>query len=336
MHLFLPLLFLVLQLTVGGETVTCSSTSATGATKPLYLLTLIGGDDELSVLSGARIAQDQINNHTDLLPGYHVELVFERIGECSSFTVLSKLAKHILNPTCGPIVAIIGLMCSSHTSLLSPVAGHDGYDLIQLSSANSPIFQTQNHRFPHLWRFLGSATAYADTVLSMMEQFKWKRVGVVYNTESNYHRETAQYIEHIVKQSDNRSIAFSVGLSGTRKAFFDYAFSVIMTTKATIVIMLLNKEQTSLFLMRAHNDRLTYPKYTWIYINSINHPLFGVEQGILANPITRNLLLLTLNDNLNDSLILVSGIASEKFRNTYFKDLNKEILKDFLKEIYQM
>ena len=184
MQLVLPLM-LVLQLTtVEGETVSCPNTSATGATKPLYLLTLIGGDDELSVLSGARIARDQINNHTDLLPGYHVELVFERIGECSSFTVLSKLAKHILNPTCGPIVAIIGMMCSSHTSLLSPVAGHDGYDLIQLSSANSPIFQTQNHRFPHLWQFLGSATVYSDTILAIMDQYNWNRIGVVYNVES--------------------------------------------------------------------------------------------------------------------------------------------------------
>ena len=108
------------------------------------------------------------------------------------------------------------------------MAGHDGYDLIQLSSANSPIFQTQNHRFPHLWRFLGSATAYADTVLSMMEQFKWKRVGVVYNTDSNFDHETAKYIEHIVKQSGNRSIAFAVGVSGTRKAYFESVFFTII------------------------------------------------------------------------------------------------------------
>ena len=55
-QLLLLLLFLVIQLTVGEETISCPNTSATGATKPLYLLTLIiGGDDELSVLSGARI-----------------------------------------------------------------------------------------------------------------------------------------------------------------------------------------------------------------------------------------------------------------------------------------
>ena len=317
MQLVLPLM-LVLQLTVEGETVSCPNTSATGATKPLYLLTLIGGDDELSVLSGARIARDQINNHTDLLPGYHVELVFERIGECSSFTVLSKLAKHILNPTCGPIVAIIGLMCSSHTSLLSPVAGHDGYDLIQLSSANSPIFQTQSHRFPHLWRFLGSATAYADTVLSMMEQFKWKRVGVVYNTESNYHRETAQYIEHIVKQSDNRSIAFSVGVSGTRKAYFESVFSTIKITKVAIVVVMLNKEQTVYFLWQAHNIGMANPTYTWIHIE----PEFSFNQQSVLKIFTKGNLFLTIRKMVkNDALILMAGVKYAKFKAAYLNNL---------------
>ena len=237
------LVFLSLQQMSVGEW--CSNTTASGATKPLYLLALIGGDNEMNVLSGAQIARDQINTRNDLLPGYHLELIFERIGKCEQVgTGLSGLAKYIFNPpTCGPIVAIIGLMCSSHASILSPVAGHDGYDFIQLSAANSPVFHTQNHHFPHFWLFLGSATAYADTVLSMMEQFKWKRVGVVYNTDSIFCHETAQYIENGMRHSENHNIAFSVGVSGTKKKYLDNAFMIIKNTRTAVVVILLSAEQ---------------------------------------------------------------------------------------------
>ena len=60
-------------------------------------------------------------------------------------------------------------MCSSHTAALSPVAGHNGFDLIQLSIANSPLFKTSSSSFSHLWRFLGSDTDYADTALALMD-----------------------------------------------------------------------------------------------------------------------------------------------------------------------
>ena len=85
----------------------------------------------------------------------------------------------VKDPPCRPVVAVAGLLCSSHTAELARIAGHDGLGgsvPLQLSAANSPIFRTHNDRFPHLWHFLGSATAYTDTVLAMMDRFSWTRV----------------------------------------------------------------------------------------------------------------------------------------------------------------
>ena len=150
----------------------CPNTSAVGDTKPLYLLSLQSFPGGLTVLSGSRIARDEINNHSDILSDYHIELIVDTIEGCSSNEAgigLSNLLKHTLNPPCRPVVAVAGLGCSSHTSVLSPIAGHENFDLIQLSAANAPIFETENHHFPHLWRFLGSATVYSDAVLAIMD-----------------------------------------------------------------------------------------------------------------------------------------------------------------------
>ena len=308
------------QMNVGES---CLKASAAGTTKPLYLLALIGGDDERNVLSGAQIARDQINTRNDLLPGYHLELIFERIGKCEQVgTGLNGLAKHIFNPpTCGPIVAIIGLMCSSHASILSPVAGHDGYDLIQLSAANSPVFQTQNHHFPHFWQFLGSATAYADTVLSMMEQFKWKRVGVVYNTDSIFCTETAQYIENVARHSENHSITFSAGVSGIRKKYLDDAFMTIKNTRTAVVVILLSSEQMPVFLQQATRLGFVYPEYAWIQIVPVISSS-EIEQDVLENIITGSSLLLKQTyEPQNDSLMLISKVMYREFKDMFVNNL---------------
>ena len=82
----------------------------------------------------------------------------------------------------------------------------NGFDLIQLASANSPIFQTQNDRFPHLWTFIGSATVYSDIVLALMDDFNWKRVGLVYNSDSEFTREIAVDFEQKIKSSRKQKI----------------------------------------------------------------------------------------------------------------------------------
>ena len=69
-----------------------TSCPSSAETKPIYLLTLVpfpdpleggGWDKGLGAISGARVARDAINNRTDLLPGYHIELIVQNVEACS-------------------------------------------------------------------------------------------------------------------------------------------------------------------------------------------------------------------------------------------------------------
>ena len=140
----------------------------------------------INVLSGPRIARDEITDQSvDILSDYHIELIVDTIEGCSSNEAglgLSNLLKHTLNSQCNPVVAVPGLGCSSHTSVLSLIAGHYNYDLIQLSSANVAILDTENHRIPHLLASLGfSKSATHHVAIAIMDQFNWTRIGIVYN-----------------------------------------------------------------------------------------------------------------------------------------------------------
>ena len=169
---------------------------------------------------------------------------------------------------CSPVVAVMGLECSSHTSILSPVAGHEGFDLIQLSKASSPIFEAQNNQFPHLWRFTGAATVYSDTVLAIMDQFNWTRVGIVYNTDSLLYSELAMDIEQKIKQSGNKSVAFSLGIRGT---YLDAMISNIKSKETGVLVKLPSTRQSHALLSYTYRHGLVYPHYTWIHIGT--HPI---------------------------------------------------------------
>ena len=279
----------------------------------------------VSIVSGALIAQDEINNRTNLIPGYHIELIVKRREPCSSNHLvagLSNLLNYTIDPPCRPVVAVSGLGCSSHTIVMSPVAGHNGFDLIQLSSANSPIFQTQNHRFPHLWNFLGSATVYPDTVLALMDQFNWKRVGLVYNSGSVFTHEIAVYFEQKIKSSRSKHLVFSEEIRGTTKIYFDRVISHIKSQGVTILVVMLSKEQDSILVTRVLKEGLLYPQYIWIHVEImlewlVNEKLY--DRATIFSGIEGHIFLVPLTTAHNQSARLVSdepySVFEQKFKN---------------------
>ena len=334
MKLLVQLLF-VIAVAVNCDATSCPNTTATGDTKPLYLLLLVPHSRSVHhSLVAPRIAQEEINNHSDLLPGYHVELIVDTIEGCSSVEAsigLSNLIKHTVNPSCRPVIAVMGLRCSSHTAVLSPVAGHKGFDLIQLSSATSPIFDTQNSRFPHLWRFVGAATVYSDTVLAIMDQFNWTRVGIAYNLGSSLFSELAKDMEHKLK-SNNRSVAFSLGIRETKSYYLDAVISNIKSKETGILVTMLSIKQTQALLLETYRKELTYPHYTWIHV--AKRPLYYASYGkeFLNKTAFHHILLRTKYEFKDQDTLLVSNRTISSYR-TRFKNLVKQLYNETVRFI---
>ena len=309
----------------------CPNTSLNEDTKPLYLVTLVSFTSAISIVAGALVAQEEINNRTNLLPGYHIELIVKRQEPCSSSDIatgLSNILKYTIDPPCRPVVAVSGLGCSSHAAVMSPIIGHDGFDLIHLSSANSPVFRTQTHRFPHLWTFIGSATVYSDMVLALMEQFNWGRVGLVYNSGSVFTSELARYFEQKLKFSVNKILVLNEEIRGTSKIYFDRVISNIKSQGVTILVAMLREEQDSILVNRAVEEGLLHPQYIWVHVEIRPEWLFehrdreailsGIEGHIFLFPSTGH----------NRSAHLVSNEAYSAFERKYENKLPQ------LKEYY--
>ena len=332
---------LVLFLLIPRLNVECCPSTGGAVTKPLYLLTLVpfpqdngGWDKGLGVIAGSRVAQDEINNRTDLLPGYHIELIVENIEACSRTEAgigLSNLVRYTVDPPCRPVVAVTGLVCSSHTAALSPVAGHNGFDLIQLSIANSPLFKTSSSSFSHLWRFLGSDTDYADTALALMDQFGWSTIGLVYDVGSAFHSETAQYFSRQIRKSNNKTIAFDIAVSGTNPLYFEQVLFQLRNSEETIMLVSLNAHQVCLLLNQTLNEGFVYPNYTWILVEMTVDSLVSVnvlDPTIIYNASCGHIHLFAQTHPENKSLTLPSGETIASLDIKYELEFN-EVMKDY-------
>ena len=308
----LPLFFLA---TLEYSDTSCPSSTDNEDTKPLYLLALLANyDNPENDLLAANVAQEEINNRSDILPGYHIEIIQGTTEICSSLHAgigLSSLVKHTVNPPCRPVVAVMGPGCATQASKISPVASHKGFDLIQLSKAVSPIFETENKQFSHLWRFRGAATAYSDTILAIMDQFNWTRVGIVYNIESSLFTGLAKDVEKKIKLSSNKSVAFSMGIAGSKAYFLDAVISNIKSKETGVLVKLLTGRQTRALASLAYQHRLIYPHYTWIHVTN---PKWLIGKGY-ANSQTsyRHITIYTKTTGESDNTYLVSNETFSEF-----------------------
>ena len=329
-------------LVAAANAITCPSSTA--ETKPLYLLTLVpfpdpgaGWDRGLGTIPGARIAQDEINNRTDLLPGYHIELIVENIEACSRTEVgigLNNLVKYTMNPPCRPVVAVTGLMCSSHTSALSPIAGHDGFDLIQLSVANSPIFEEQFVNFPHLWRFLGSGNLYVQATLSLMDHLNWNRIAILYDTGSTLFKHVSINLIKAIESRNDKSIVFSAGLSGTYLTHLDQIVADIRDLEATVVFAALNPLQSSHLLCKLEQVGQTFPSYIWIRITTTIDDIIQ-DKACEEEALTRaqqGHIELQIEGHVSNDTMLVSGDDFLMYRMKYQRYL-LEVERDYNQNI---
>ena len=114
MEIFSLLIFLVISFELGATT-SCPNSTANGDTKPLYLLVLLATlESSEHAFVAATIAQEEINNRSDILPGYHIKLIRDTVGICTSSQAdigLSNLVEHTVSPQCRPC-------CCSHGTWL--------------------------------------------------------------------------------------------------------------------------------------------------------------------------------------------------------------------------
>lgn len=286
------------------------------------------------LLASARVAIKEINSDPNLLPGHRL-LLEERGHEAcgipgGNFGIFN-LVKYAVNPgsSSNGILAAIGTFCSSSTKAISPVAGRKDINLIQLSASNSPDFLKHKDSYPHLWRFLESATVHADAMVSIMDQFNWKKAALVVDFENSFFSGIGEkFIQTLQNRSDlkllyQRSLLQLSNIEDIVKGIRD--------NQARIIFLATTAPQAARIYCIAARYNMHWPNYVWVLADYLSDVILDevMENNYCSVDDLRKVMngsLITyfsLEPDDPSSTVLVSNNTYNEYKLKYEKELVK-------------
>lgn len=159
-----------------------------------------------ALIPAARLAVDHINNRSDILQGYTLNLLEGESG-CDLIykTFINFTAQVFYHPKRQRIVGMVGPGCSDSAIILEKLISQPQINLLQISIANTPSIDSTH---VNSFRTVGSGLVFIDAYLKLIDIAKWERVGVLYDEEREFH--TSIYNAFIDQLGDK--LAFSLPL----------------------------------------------------------------------------------------------------------------------------
>uniref|UniRef100_A0A6Q2WP67 Gamma-aminobutyric acid type B receptor subunit 1 n=1 Tax=Esox lucius TaxID=8010 RepID=A0A6Q2WP67_ESOLU len=205
-------------------------------------------------LPSAQMALDLVNNRTDILPDYELELIYyDSMCDPGEST---KLLYDLLYTE--PIKTVLMPGCSSVSTLVAEAARM--WNLIVLSYGSSSPALSNRDRFPTFFRTHPSATLHNPTRVRLFQKWKWTKIATIQQTTEVF-TSTLDDLEQRVKEA---GIEISV-----RQSFLtDPAVAVknLKRQDARIIVGLFYETEARKVFCEVFKEKLYGKKYVWFLI----------------------------------------------------------------------
>ncbi|XP_061631687.1 gamma-aminobutyric acid type B receptor subunit 1 isoform X2 [Phyllopteryx taeniolatus] len=205
-------------------------------------------------LPSAQMALDLVNNRSDILPDYELELIhYDSMCDPGEST---KLLYDLLYTE--PIKIVLMPGCSGVSTIVAEAARM--WNLIVLSYGSSSPALSNRQRFPTFFRTHPSATLHNPTRVQLFQKWKWTRIATIQQTTEVF-TSTLDDLEQRVKEA---GIEISV-----RQSFLtDPAVAVknLKRQDARIIVGLFYETEARKVFCEVFKEKLYGKKYVWFLI----------------------------------------------------------------------
>uniref|UniRef100_A0A8C2F4C2 Gamma-aminobutyric acid (GABA) B receptor, 1a n=1 Tax=Cyprinus carpio TaxID=7962 RepID=A0A8C2F4C2_CYPCA len=230
----------------------------TNTNKKLYIGALFpmsgGWPGGQACLPAAQMALDLVNNRTDILPDYELELIhYDSMCDPGEAT---KLLYDLLYTE--PIKIVLMPGCSSVSTLVAEAARM--WNLIVFSYGSSSPALSNRQRFPTFFRTHPSATLHNPTRVRLFQKWGWTKIATIQQTTEVF-TSTLDDLEERVKEA---GIEISV-----RQSFLtDPAVAVknLKRQDARIIVGLFYETEARKVFCEVFKEKLYGKKYVWFLI----------------------------------------------------------------------
>ena len=217
-----------------------------------------------AVIPAVRLAVDRINNRSDVLPGYEIQLLEGNSGCQYRPKSTYSFVRNIFHDgsaarTSSHVVGVIGPACSESALLLGTLGARDTVSLIQISpGATSPLL-ADTVKYRNTFRTLSTALQHIEAVTRLMTLNSWENVAVLHDSTRVYFRLTSEKL--ITEYSAQ------VGFDSAIDETFYPLGSVEARHKVIVLIAGSQLSRRVMCLAYHHKPQLIYPVYQWIIVD---------------------------------------------------------------------
>lgn len=220
--------------------------------------------DGPAVFLAAKLAVDIINNRTDILHGYKLELLRGDSG-CNVVSKTSTaLVENLFNKRGKQVLGIIGPGCSKAGLLVSNVISTNqrGISIPTIHLGGSPLFIAERQMFSLSFSMLDAPHTSADAILAVMQKNGWSNITILYDESHLYY---STIVEHF-QQRHMKGLTIPIASVLYRGQI---PFSQIRDSENRIILVLVGQNMLSQVLCITLRNGYVYPKYQFVLLNRI-------------------------------------------------------------------
>ena len=210
-------------------------------------------DDGHNVAPAAYLAVEQINNRSDILSDYRVELL-PLDGGCT-ITERTVVGINNLACTCKPIVGIIGPSCGTSALLVGEFTSRDQFSMVTTHYGEWNIFGNREI-FPFAFAMLGSNSITIQAFTNLVIKNNWSKIILFYSKDNLDLSEVSAGIRKNVRDTPGFDVAF---MSPIHDNFIP--LQEIKQSFARVIIVLSSAKATLRTLCLAFHEGMIFPRY---------------------------------------------------------------------------
>ena len=247
-------------------------------------------DDGHDITPAAYLAVEQINNRSDILSEYQIEVV--RLDGGCTVTERTVIGVNELVCSCTPVVGIIGPSCGTSALTVGKLTNRDDFSMITFHYGEKNILG--NHTiFPFAFGMLGSniitIQAYTDLIL----QNRWTRIVLLHPDDGEDFREVSIGIENNIRNIPGFDVSYISSISLTF-----IPLKEIRESYARVIILLASAEQTLYTLCQAYHNGMIFPKYQWVFKERFHYEFRAISFDYDGDGMQYD----CTDENINDSV----------------------------------
>ena len=286
-----------------------TSTPRTSSPRPekvLYVLSLLpypdpegreafqpSWDEGPTLFLAEQLAVELINNRSNILDGYTIELVQGDSGCNLRSKANQALFEKLLFNDNKPPVGIVGPGCSNSALTVSSLIRREELSMLTIHVAGSLLLANRS-LYEYSFGTLDSTTVFVQASLALMERNDWKHVGILYDESRIYYSSTASEFERDLRKR-NDVLYFASAIYDTF-----VPLDVIVNDRIRVIFLLVGPDYLSRILCLACHNNVTYPIYQFIIVSRVIEEIEPVTFMYMGDPIscTRDEMIMATNGSL--------------------------------------